>query len=86
MVAQIALKNYLQMIYKRIVERELFTLLGQKFPHNKDISDEKVFIETLDLNGYISSLKYAQKAIEKADDKYYHLYYSKNGREKQLNL
>lgn len=77
MIAQIALKNYLQMIYKRLVERELFTLLGQKFPHNKDISDEKVFIETLDLSGYISSLKYAQKAIKKANDKYYYLYYYK---------
>ena len=77
MIAQIALKNYLQMVYKRLVERELFTLLGQKFPHNKDISDEKVFIETLDLSGYISSLKYAQKAIKKANDKYYYLYYYK---------
>lgn len=77
MIAQIALKNYLLMIYKRLVERELFTLVGETYPQNKEFADEKVFIENLDLIGYISSLKYAQKAIKKSDDKYYHLYYYK---------
>jgi len=71
MISQITLKNYLLMIYKRLVERELFTLVGETYPQNKDFAYEKLFIENLDLVGYISSLKYAQKAIRKSDDKYY---------------
>ena len=77
MIAQIAMKNYLQMIYKRLVERELFTLLGEKFPQNKSFTEENLFIKNLDLVGYLSSLEYALKAVEKSNDKYYHLYYYK---------
>lgn len=77
MIAQIAMKNYLQMIYKRLVERELFTLLGEKYPQNKSFTEENLLIKNLDLIGYLSDLKYAQKAIEKSNDKYYHLYYYK---------
>jgi len=77
MIAQIALKNYLLMIYKRLTELELYTILGNEFPNSKCFCDELVYIRNLDLMGYISSLEYAQKAIKKAKDKYYHLYYYK---------
>ena len=77
MLAQIALKNYLLMIYKRLVEKEVFTLIGEEYPRNKDFADEKLFIQNIDLHGYISGLKHAQKAIKKSKDKYYHVYYYK---------
>lgn len=77
MVAQIALKNYLLMIYKRLTELKLYTILGKEFPNSKYFCDELVYIRNLDLMGYISSLEYAQKAIKKSKDKYYHLYYYK---------
>lgn len=77
MIAQIALKNFLLMIYKRREENELYTLLGKKYPHTKAYTDEKVYIGNLDLLEYLSGLKYAQKAIEKSNEKYYHLYYYK---------
>ena len=77
MIAQIALKNHLLMIHKRLVERNLYTLLGERYPQNKDFLDDKVLVGDLDLIGYVSGLQYAQKAVEKSNDKYYHLYYYK---------
>ena len=77
MLAQIALKDYLLIVDKRLIERELFTSIGDDYPQNKSYADEKVFIENLDLVGYLSEIKYAQKAIENSGDKYYHLCYYK---------
>lgn len=77
MIAQIAIKNYLQMIYKRLVERELFDLLGKKYPQKKHYTEDTILIKNLDLVGYLSNLKYAQKAVKKPTDKFYHLYYYK---------
>jgi hypothetical protein len=58
MIAQIAIKNYLQMIYKRLVERELFDLLGKKYPQKKHYTEDTILIKNLDLVGYLSNLKY----------------------------
>ncbi len=77
MLAQIALKNYLLMIYKKLEGIETYKILEKQFPYHKDYTDEQILIENLDLAGYLSEFEYAQKAIKKARDKYYHVYYYK---------
>ena len=78
MLAQIALKNLLLQISKRLEERELYKLLGEQFPKNKDFTDEKIHIGDYDLRDYQESFKYAKTALtEKLRKRYYLCYYKK---------
>lgn len=77
MLAQIALKNLLQMISKRNEERALYALLGQENPDAKPFTDEKIFIGDFDLNEYHKCLKHAQHSIAGKLGKHYHLCYFK---------
>jgi len=75
MLAQMALKNYLLLIDKKINNQEVYNLLSKKYPESREFFDEKAFIEKFDFDGYLLRLKYAQKAIENPDTKSYHLCY-----------
>ncbi len=73
MLAQIALKDYLRMISRRTVENELYRLLGQRFPHNDSITDEKQFIGGHDLCDFQRGYNYAEKSLSKNDGNRYYL-------------
>ena len=75
MLAQIALKNALHSISKRISEKELFRLLGENFPDAKDFTDEKQRIADFDLVEYRADFDYAKKALSSRASKYYLCYY-----------
>ena len=78
MLAQMALKDYLLLICKKIENREAYALLGEQYPENKDFAEEKAFIEQFDLDNYMEKFKYAQNAIRTPEEKRYHLcYYQK---------
>lgn len=77
MLAQIALKNHLQMISKRNEERAMYTLLGKEYPDAKHLTDEKIFIGDFDLEEYHKCLKHAQHSIAGKIGKHYHLCYFK---------
>lgn len=76
-LAQIALKNCLQMISKRNEEQELYKILGQEYENGKSIVEEKLSIAEMDLNEYVSSFRYAYKTIQSSNtkNKYYLCYY-----------
>lgn len=80
MLAQIALKNYLLMISRRNEERELYKLLGERYPQYKDFADEKIYIGDYDLRDYHERLKYAMHALntgsKKSGKKYYLCYHT----------
>lgn len=73
MLAQIAMKNYLHMISKRNQEHELYDILGQRYPHYRNVTDEKRFIGDCDLLEYQAGFKYAHKAALAATGSYYYL-------------
>ena len=73
MLAQIALKDYLRMISRRTVENELYRLLGQRFPHNDSLTDEKQFIGEHDLCDFQRGYNYAAKSLKKNDTCRYYL-------------
>lgn len=73
MLAEIALKDYLRMISRRFVENELYKLLGQRFTNYKEVTDEKQFIGSNDLQDFLRGFHYAQKTIQKNDGNRYHL-------------
>lgn len=76
-LAQIAMKNYLQMIYKRLYESKLYSLL-EKETNRKDILDRNQKVISLDLDEYNRSFTRArQGALGGHDDWYYLCYYQK---------
>lgn len=75
MLAQIAIKDLLQMISKRNEERELFKLLGDKFPAHQGITNEKIRIGDFDLQEFRESLDYARKALSSNSGTHYYLCY-----------
>lgn len=77
MLCEIAMKNYLLMISKRLLEKELYQLLYQSFPE-QSFFEEQITISDLDLRGYIADFQYAKQSFEKnKDDAYYLFYYQK---------
>lgn len=77
MLAQIALKEQLQMISKRNEERELYTLLKKKNPNIEDQLNEEIFIGECDLRDFYEGLNHAKKALANRTGKSYHLCFYK---------
>lgn len=78
MLAQIAMKNYMQMIYKRLYEKSLYSLMHTEFKVPKNYIEQNHNIISLDLSEYNSSFNRAQKgSLGKHDDWYYLCYYKK---------
>jgi len=72
MLAQIAVKNYLQMISKRKVESKLYDLLEQRFDNYTSFPSEGVTVEEIDMREYQQRLQYAVKSLaNKGTDRYY---------------
>lgn len=77
MLAQIALKDYLRMLSRRFVEKELYQLLGQRNPENRNFTDEKQFIGEYDMVDFQRGFNYAKKAVTKSNGPYYYLQFYK---------
>lgn len=78
MVSQMALKNCLKSISKRLFEIELFNITAQKTEVAQTFSEAKNYANNLDLKEYESSYNKAKKALEKKDtNAYYVCYYKK---------
>lgn len=74
-LAQIALKNYVQMLSKRNEEGALYSLLGKRFNNKKDFTNMKQLIGELDKTDYRNGFYYALKTLEKKMSNRYHLCY-----------
>lgn len=68
-LSQIAIKNYLHLIWKRTVENEIYRLLKKE--NNFPIADEKLFWGEIDLNEYLKEYEFAKKSLERNIDSYY---------------
>lgn len=78
MLAQIAMKDYLQMIYKRLHEEALYRLMGTELGAPASYVDYNREIISLDLSEYNSSFSRAQiGSLGKHSDWYYLCYYKK---------
>lgn len=72
MLAQISVKNYLQMISKRKIELELYDLVEKRFDNYSTIPGQGMTIEELDLLEYQQRLQYAVKSLSnKGSNRYY---------------
>ena len=78
MIAQMALKNNLKLISKRLLEIEVYNILSTISKTGQEVAKEKNHINELDLNAYMNSYLKAKKAIEKNSiTDYYICYYEK---------
>lgn len=78
MLAQIAMKDYLQMIYKRLHEQALYRLMGTELGAPANYVEHNQEIISLDLSEYNSSFNRAQiGSLGKHNDWYYLCYYKK---------
>ena len=73
MLSQIAMKNYLHLIWKRTNENEFYRLLKKET--NTPIADEKIFWGEFDLDIYSKEYIYAKKSLDKNDDAFYVCFY-----------
>lgn len=64
MLSQIALKNYLHMIWKRQNEIEFYKVLKKHFPQTKQMVEEKLFFAKKDLYDYTTLCSYARKILK----------------------
>ena len=80
MLAEIALKNYLKSISKRLIETELYKL-GYTFANDtlsKKFLDEKQRVNKLDLNEYRKNYEKAKRiSIKNWDNEYYIIFFKK---------
>lgn len=74
-LAQICMKNYLQMISKRRNEIELYKLEAEQFPSHSLSALHNIEIAKLDLNEYESAFERAYKASNGNHDDWYYLCY-----------
>lgn len=74
MLAQIAMKNYLQMIFKRNMERELCFLWENDFPYKIDATGLRE-IKAIDLDEYVAGYNRARIASSGHHDNWYYLCY-----------
>lgn len=72
MLAQIAIKNYLQMISKRKIEIELYDLIERRFDNYTSFPSQGYTTEEIDLKEYQERLQYALKSL---NDKWGNRYY-----------
>lgn len=78
MIAQMALKNNLKLIDKRLLEIGIFNINAQKTDEARMFSSVKNTINEMDLKEYEYSYKKAKKALEKdSTTDYYVCYYKK---------
>ncbi len=78
MLAEVAMKNYLQLISKRLEENELYKLLGFKHKQMQLFVMRQRRIAELDIDAYRQSYEYAFKASHKIESNSYYLcYYQK---------
>lgn len=78
MLKQIALKNSLKLISKRLMEIQLFSQPEfQKDPSKKALCDFKNTINRLDLKEFTYNFQKAKKCLEKNSNDYYLCYYRK---------
>lgn len=78
MVAQMALKDALKSISKRLFEIELYNIAAKMNESARGITDVKNRINKIDLNEYENSYRKAKKAIEKdSTNDFYVCYYEK---------
>lgn len=75
MLAQIAMKNYLQMISKRYQERALYSLMGEQFPNGRSFAEHHNEIITLDLGEFEAEYERAKSAATGNHDDWYYLCY-----------
>lgn len=68
-LSQIAMKNYLQLIWKRTIEIEFYKLFKNK--GGAGIADEKIFWAEIDLDLYSKEYVYSKKSLEKNANSYY---------------
>ena len=78
MIAQMALKDNLKSISKRLMEIEIFNITAKKSVAAQPFCDLKNATNEMDLKEYIDSYKKAKKALEKnSTTDYYVCYYEK---------
>lgn len=78
MLAQIAMKNYLKSISKRLFELSLYDNINNEFNMPMGLYEQKQYINNLDLQEYIKEFKRAKKIDEKGwEHEYYLFYYEK---------
>lgn len=75
MLAEISLKNYLQMIYKRRIDPEIYSLLDQRFDNFSIIPGKGKTIQEIDLEDYQRHFQYALRALSGKNAPRFHLYY-----------
>lgn len=76
MMAEIAMKNYLQMISKRFCENELYSIIGNRSWNLLDMAEDTRDRNFLDLVEYESGYRYAEKAAKRdGGDEFYLCYY-----------
>ena len=74
MLAQIAMKNYLKLISKRLIEREIYTCVKELNPLSSEFVEHNYDIQNLDLNEAINGFKKAKRACNKGWDGEYYLF------------
>ena len=78
MLAQIAMKNYLKCISKRLFELSLYDNINVELNMPIGLYEQQQSVNTLDLQEYIKGFKRAKKIDEKGwDGEYYLFYYEK---------
>lgn len=75
-LAEIAMKGYLKLIYKRKLEKALYDVQEEEFPFMKSYLDYQRNINNLDSKNYIRNYEKAQRLSKKDNnDGYYLLFY-----------
>lgn len=78
MLAQIAMKNYLRSIDKRLLEISLYDNMNSTFNISREFYDQKQSVNSLDLQEYDNGFRRAKKVYEKSwNNEYYLFYYEK---------
>lgn len=77
MLAEIAMKNYLQLISKRLHEKNLYNLTSKKYAERSSFLRDQQKIISLDLDQYTKACERAKVASLKNHDDWYHLCYYK---------
>ena len=62
MIAQMALKNYMKVISKRLLENEIFRMIQSEAG---ELSTQKINVNNMDLKEYIDGYEHAKKALAK---------------------
>lgn len=75
MLAEIAIKNYLQMISKRKFEIELYDLLERRFDNYVTLPGDGGTVEEIDLGDYQEHLQYALRSLSGKNSNRYYLCY-----------